>query len=191
MRRDGRTLLYRREMGEERLMMTLREAHRGNGFGIEMVDHDRFKFYNDTYGHTLGYLVLSTTGRLFRMHRGGDIGVRWGGDEFLRIVRNLVTETQLSLVAGRDSEIIDSFSWEALDDRFKEHRPRLSIGLVYCERPSREERTRMMEIDEGAHIAPEQRFDLSVPVPEGSSWDIVRRLVGLADSRMYEAKRHF
>ena len=191
MRRDGRTLLYRREMGEERLLTTLREEHRGNGFGIELVDHDRFKFYNDTYGHAVGDLVLSTTGRLFRMHREGDIGVRWGGDEYLRIVRNLVTETQLGLVAGRDVEIVDSFSWEALDDRFKEHPPRLSIGLVYCERPSREERSRMTEIDQTVHIAPEQRFDLSVPVPEGSSWDIARRLVALADARMYDAKRHF
>ncbi len=78
MRRDGRTLLYRREMGEERLLTTVREEHRGNGFGIELVDHDRFKFYNDTYGHLIGDLVLSTTGRLFRMHRGGDVGVRWG-----------------------------------------------------------------------------------------------------------------
>ena len=110
MRRDGRTLLYRRELGEERLLSTLREEHRGNGFGIEMVDHDRFKHYNDTYGHEIGDLVLSTTGRLFRMHREGDIGVRWGGDEFLRIVRNLVTETQLGLVAGRDAELVDSFA---------------------------------------------------------------------------------
>src|SRR5581483_4192344 len=144
MRRDGRTLLYRREMGEERLLTTLREEHRGNGFGIELVDHDRFKYYNDTFGHAVGDLVLSTTGRLFRMHREGDIGVRWGGDEYLRIVRNLVTETQLGLVAGRDAEIVDSFSWEALDDRFSEHPPRLSIGLVYCERPSQAERARML-----------------------------------------------
>ena len=79
MRRDGRTLLYRRELGEERLLTTLREEHRGNGFGIEMVDHDRFKYYNDTFGHELGDLVLSTTGRLFRMHREGDIGVTVGG----------------------------------------------------------------------------------------------------------------
>jgi diguanylate cyclase (GGDEF)-like protein len=191
MRRDGRTLLYRREMGEERLLMTLREEHRGNGFGIEMVDHDRFKFYNDTYGHNLGDLVLSTTGRLFRMHRGGDIGVRWGGDEFLRIVRNLVTETQLGLVAGRDSEIVDSFNWEALDERFKEHQPRLSIGLVYCERPSREERTRMIALDEGVKVTPEQRFDVSVEVPAGSSLDLARKLVALADQKMYEAKRTF
>jgi diguanylate cyclase (GGDEF)-like protein len=191
MRRDGRTLLYRREMGEERLLSTLREEHRGNGFGIEMVDHDRFKEYNDTYGHSLGDLVLSTTGRLFRMHREGDIGVRWGGDEFLRIVRNLVTETQLGLVAGRDTELIDSFAWESLDERFKDHPPRLSIGLVYCERPSREERAHMQHRDEKVSIAPEQRFDPSYPVPDGSSYDLARRLVALADKKMYEAKRTF
>ncbi|HKY21871.1 MAG TPA: diguanylate cyclase [Vicinamibacterales bacterium] len=191
MRRDGRTLLYRRELGEERLLTTLREEHRGNGFGIEMVDHDRFKYFNDTYGHEVGDLVLSTTGRLFRMHREGDIGVRWGGDEFLRIVRNLVTDTQLGLVAGRDAELVDSFAWESLDERFKEHWPRLSIGLVYCERPSIEERARMMKMDDGAAITPEQRFDTSVAVPAGSSYDIARKLVALADQKMYEAKRTF
>ena len=189
MRRDGRTLLYRRELGEERLLTTLREEHRGNGFGIELIDHDRFKHYNDTFGHEVGDLVLSTTGRLFRMHREGDIGVRWGGDEFLRIVRNLVTETQLGLVAGRDAELVDSFSWESLDPRLAEVRPRLSIGLVYCERPSREERTRMTGIDEDVKIPPEQRFDASVAVAPGSSYDLARKLVALADQKMYEAKR--
>ena len=191
MRRDGRTLLYRRELGEERLLSTLREEHRGKGFGIEMVDHDRFKHYNDTYGHEVGDLVLSTTGRLFRMHREGDIGVRWGGDEFLRIVRNLVTETQLGLVAGRDAELVDSFAWETLDSRFAEHPPRLSIGLVYCEQPSQEERLRMVQEDERTNIPPEQRFDASVEVPPGSSYDIARRLVAIADQKMYEAKRSF
>jgi len=191
MRRDGRTLLFRREMGEERLLTTLREEHRGNGFGIEMVDHDRFKHYNDTYGHEVGDLVLSTTGRLFRMHREGDIGVRWGGDEYLRIVRNLVTETQLGMVAGRDAELVDSFAWESLDERFKEHPPRLSIGLVYCEQPSAEERARMTRCDADAIVTPEQRFDPSVAVPVGSSFDIARKLVALADQKMYEAKRAF
>ena len=191
MRRDGRTLLYRRELGEERLISTLREEHRGNGFGIEMVDHDRFKYYNDTFGHEVGDLVLSTTGRLFRMHREGDIGVRWGGDEFLRIVRNLVTETQLGLAAGRDAELVDSFAWETLDERFAEHPPRLSIGLVYCERPSSEERAHMIKLDESINIPVEQRFDPAVEVPQGSSYDLARRLVALADQKMYEAKRTF
>jgi len=94
-------------------------------------------------------------------------------------------------VAGRDSEIVDSFAWEDLDERFKDHPPRLSIGLVYCERPSGEERTRMMNLDEGVRIAPEQRFDPSVAVPQGSSFDLARKLVALADQKMYEAKRTF
>ena len=191
MRRDGRTLLYRRELGEERLLTTIREDHRGHGFGLEMVDHDRFKHYNDAYGHEIGDLVLSTTGRLFRMHREGDIGVRWGGDEYLRIVRNLVTETQLGLIAGRDAELVDSFAWEALDERFTEQPPRISIGLVYCEQPSKEERTRMAQCDDLATLQPEQRFDKSVEVPEGSSYDIARKLVVLADKKMYDAKRTF
>ena len=183
MRRDGRTLLYRRELGEERLLSTLREEHRGNGFGIEMVDHDRFKEYNDRFGHAIGDLVLSTTGRLFRMHREGDIGVRWGGDEYLRIVRNLFTDTQLGVVAGRDAELVDSFQWEALDERFKEHPPRLSIGLVYCERPSQEERAQMVQWDKQVSVSPEQRFDDSVTVPPGSSFDLARKLVALADQK--------
>ena len=191
MRRDGRTLLYRRELGEQRLLTTLREEHRGNGFGVEMVDHDQFKYYNDTFGHEMGDLVLSTTGRLFRMHREGDIGVRWGGDEYLRIVRNLVTETQLGLVAGRDAELVESFPWESLDQRFAGHMPRLSIGLVYCERPSKEERAHMAQRDEEIQILPEQRFDAAVAVAPGSSYDIARKLVALADQKMYEAKRTF
>lgn len=188
MRRDGRTFLYRREVGEERLLSTLREEHRGNGFGILLADHDRFKEYNDTYGHAVGDLVLSTTGRLFRMHREGDIGVRWGGDEYLRIVRNLMTPTQLGMVAGRDAELVDSFDWGLLDERLAEHPPRLSIGFVYCERPSREERNRMLKLDGDVDLPPEQRFDQSVPVPPGSSYDLARRLVGLADALMYKAK---
>lgn len=188
MRRDGRTFLYRREVGEERLLSTLREDHRGNGFGILMADHDRFKEYNDAFGHAVGDLVLSTTGRLFRMHREGDIGVRWGGDEYLRIVRNLMTPTQLGMVAGRDAELVHSFDWGMLDERLGEQPPRLSIGFVYCERPSRDERGRMLKLDDEVDLTPEQRFDLSVQVPPGSSYDLARKLVGMADALMYKAK---
>ena len=49
----------------------------------------------------------------------------------------------------------------------------------------------MMQCDEQANLSPEQRFDASVPVPPGSSFDLARKLVGLADQKMYEAKREF
>jgi hypothetical protein len=93
------------------------------------------------------------------------------------------------MIAGRDAELVDSFPWETLDTRFAEQPPRLSIGLVYCERPSREERARMIREDESVTIPIEQRFDASVEVPCGSSYDLARKLVALADQKMYEAKR--
>jgi hypothetical protein len=78
-----------------------------------------------------------------------------------------------------------------LDARFAEQPPRLSIGLVYCERPSQDERARMVREDGQVNIPPEQRFDTSVEVPPGSSYDLARKLVALADQKMYEAKRTF
>ncbi|MSO56934.1 MAG: hypothetical protein EXQ55_08450 [Acidobacteria bacterium] len=49
----------------------------------------------------------------------------------------------------------------------------------------------MERCDDEAQITPEQRFDMSVAVPAGSSFDIARKLVALADQKMYEAKRTF
>jgi hypothetical protein len=90
------------------------------------------------------------------MHRGGDIGVRWGGDEYLRIALNLATPTLLGVVAGRNAEIIAAFDWAALDE----------------------------QID----ITPDQRFDPAIAAPPGSSYDLARTLVGLADAELYRAK---
>jgi len=49
----------------------------------------------------------------------------------------------------------------------------------------------MVQCDETVNILPEQRFDTSIEVPPGSSYDLGRRLVALADQKMYEAKRTF
>lgn len=49
----------------------------------------------------------------------------------------------------------------------------------------------MVQWDKQVSVSPEQRFDDSVTVPPGSSFDIARKLVALADQKMYEAKRAF
>jgi len=54
-----------------------------------MVDLDRFKTINDTYGHHAGDLALEQFGELVRGNcRKGDIPVRWGGEEFLVVCRD-------------------------------------------------------------------------------------------------------
>jgi len=52
--------------------------------GLVMLDVDRFKLVNDTYGHEAGDQVLKATAqRLSAALRESDFVVRWGGEEFL------------------------------------------------------------------------------------------------------------
>lgn len=53
-------------------------------FTVAMVDVDRMKFINDSYGHAIGDTVLTTVAQALR--RDGAIVGRYGGDEFSVIV---------------------------------------------------------------------------------------------------------
>ena len=51
--------------------------------GLIMVDVDKFKSFNDTYGHATGDEVLRMVGgALERLTRKGDLSARFGGEEF-------------------------------------------------------------------------------------------------------------
>ena len=51
---------------------------------VVMLDIDRFKSVNDTYGHAGGDAILSQVAeRIQSVCRGTDLPVRWGGEEFL------------------------------------------------------------------------------------------------------------
>lgn len=53
-----------------------------------LVDIDHFKPVNDTYGHSAGDLILQQFARLLKsVFRESDHIVRWGGEEFLVVVR--------------------------------------------------------------------------------------------------------
>ncbi|MCG8403925.1 MAG: diguanylate cyclase [Phycisphaerales bacterium] len=55
-------------------------------FACIMLDIDYFKSFNDTYGHTVGDLVLKKTAELLRTNvRSADAVCRLGGEEFLVI----------------------------------------------------------------------------------------------------------
>lgn len=66
-----------------------RPAPEKNRFSIIMLDIDRFKNFNDRYGHQKGDEVLSIVGdELLRNTRKGDICCRYGGEEFIIILPN-------------------------------------------------------------------------------------------------------
>ena len=57
---------------------------RNENMCIMVIDIDKFKYINDTYGHLKGDNILKSTAQTLKLAvRGTDTVVRWGGDEFL------------------------------------------------------------------------------------------------------------
>jgi diguanylate cyclase (GGDEF)-like protein len=85
---DGLTGLLNHSTMAERLKTEIGRAFRcGTPLSVAMVDLDRFKQVNDTYGHVAGDRVLKNLARLLqqRLRRTDHIG-RYGGEEFMLIL---------------------------------------------------------------------------------------------------------
>jgi len=62
----------------------------GDAFGVLVMDVDRFKAINDGFGHSTGDKALQEAARILTgALRTTDIVGRWGGDEFLAVVRHV------------------------------------------------------------------------------------------------------
>jgi diguanylate cyclase (GGDEF)-like protein len=71
-----------------------------------LVDLDHFKIVNDRYGHHAGDLMLmEMRERLQEVFRESDFVVRWGGDEFLTVVR-AGRRNEAGLIAERIREAV-------------------------------------------------------------------------------------
>lgn len=58
-------------------------------YAVFLLDLDHFKKVNDTYGHDTGDLVLQEfSERVKAVIRSNDILIRWGGEEFMLILRH-------------------------------------------------------------------------------------------------------
>lgn len=89
-------LLNRRSMLSRMRKFLSDYAENKQGFVIGMFDIDDFKVVNDTYGHVFGDVVLrEIAARSVSILRVDDLLFRWGGEEFLVVVRNC------DLVRGR------------------------------------------------------------------------------------------
>lgn len=68
---------------------------------LMFVDIDDFKTINDTYGHTVGdFWIREVASQLRHIYRQDDIICRYGGDEFLALIRNTASEQVLETTLG-------------------------------------------------------------------------------------------
>lgn len=98
---DGLTSLVNRRAFDTafaREVITCRHNH--TPLSVLMIDIDRFKMYNDTYGHLAGDECLRTVGNCLgrSVKRSTDIVARYGGEEFVVLLPN-TDETGAMVVA--------------------------------------------------------------------------------------------
>ena len=99
---DTVTEIRNRHFMDMSLQTILKEVNRYSWpMGLLFVDIDRFKRINDSYGHEAGDQLLRAVAQtLVQSVRAFDIVGRWGGEEFVLIIRN-ITEKNLAKLAEK------------------------------------------------------------------------------------------
>jgi len=83
---------------------------------VIFVDVDEFKAVNDKYSHAVGDVVLQTVATILRAQsREGDQLLRYGGDEFLVLLRGDVSLARA--VAARILEAVNNHPWGEIAPR--------------------------------------------------------------------------
>jgi len=105
---DALTGLATRLLLQDRLDVALESARRhGTGLAVLMVDLDRFKEINDTFGHQAGDEVLRVTAaRVLQIVRKADTVARLGGDEFVVLLAELTDPQAAERIAEKIVEAL-------------------------------------------------------------------------------------
>ena len=97
--KDKLTNAYNREFFEnnyQRLIETFKSEDMY--FGLAMIDIDNFKNINDSYGHNIGdEILINLVSIINKFSRNDDILIRWGGEEFI-IILKVSSENRLNVI---------------------------------------------------------------------------------------------
>jgi diguanylate cyclase (GGDEF)-like protein len=95
---DALTGLPNRRYFDEFCGLLARRRRSGDAVGVLMIDIDRFKRLNDTFGHATGDEVLRAVGgAIVSAVREDDVPARYGGEEFVVLLRNPTPEVALDV----------------------------------------------------------------------------------------------
>lgn len=105
--KDFLTDLVNRRRFFEHLESAMADARIQNtGLSVVMFDLDFFKRINDTFGHDSGDVVLKNTAlRVRELLRGSDCAARFGGEEFIILLRETRIDAALAIAEAVRSKI--------------------------------------------------------------------------------------
>ena len=115
---DQLTDLSNRRGFESRLNSEWARALREKAhLSILFIDVDKFKGYNDRFGHQQGDIALKALARVLSetLKRPGDFSARWGGEEFVALLTNTNLEGSIN-VAEQIRASIEEVKIPSVDD---------------------------------------------------------------------------
>jgi len=124
--KDALTDLWNRRAFDSRLVDCIEVIRRYPGeLSLLLIDVDRFKDFNDTYGHPAGDNVLHTVSTVFRNSiRTVDFAARIGGEEFAVILPETGIDGAI-VQAHRIREAVEAMPWT-------DRAITVSIGVATC-----------------------------------------------------------
>ena len=126
---DGLTGVFNRRYFDQRYFREIVRARRyERSLSVLMIDIDRFKLYNDTFGHLMGDEVLRKVANVLELNlRRADVLCRYGGEEFVVILPEINAE-QACLVAEKLRNAVINVDF-AGEEKMPSHQVTISIGV--------------------------------------------------------------
>ncbi|MBT8361267.1 MAG: GGDEF domain-containing protein [Desulfobacterales bacterium] len=122
---------------------------------VLLIDIDRFKLINDTYGHQVGDVVLNNLGDLLlQAIRPSDIAARYGGEEMFIIAPN-TTSDSAGVLAERIRQHIEAHRFIVMEesDKTQEISITVSIGVASRSQKTTDSRLLINNADEALYCA--------------------------------------
>lgn len=146
--KDKLTSLYNRTYLELYFREILADIKKGNIYCFIFIDLDDLKKINDKFGHIIGdKVIVSIADSIRKSIREKDIAARWGGDEFVLIVKSDLDATKK--IAERIQKNLQDMEIDFDTEKIK---PSASIGITLID-PSKDMETIIREADKAAYDA--------------------------------------
>jgi diguanylate cyclase (GGDEF)-like protein/PAS domain S-box-containing protein len=154
---DPLTGLPNRLLLSDRLAVGLAQAQRNDTrLAVMMLDLDRFKTVNDTFGHSVGDELLKAAGeRLMGIVRKSDTVARMGGDEFMVLLLQI---TRMEDAVKVSQKILSVFRKPFVLDAYQ-IRITTSVGIAIYPEDGEDVETLFKNADTAMYWAKEQGRD--------------------------------
>jgi diguanylate cyclase (GGDEF)-like protein len=160
---DPLTGLANRRRLIEQLESTVYGAE-GRDCAVLMLDLDRFKEINDSFGHSVGDDLLCLVGpRLEQALDPGDLLARMGGDEFAVLLPDAGADRARDVAVAIGAALRDEFVLDGMPLHVD-----ASIGIALCPDHGRDRSLLLARADTAMYVAKRGRLGFEIWAPDGT-----------------------